>query len=317
MAVGGDVYVGDLGNVIPSLGTIELGVMALPFTIFAGVGVINAFNMSDGVDGLCGTLALVALSGLGVAAAMADRVGELFLIAALSGGLIGFLIFNVRVPGRSQAKAFLGDAGSYLLGLAVLYLAVRLSQGEGRAMPPVAALWFCLLPLVDTVGMILRRVRRGRSPFSPDREHIHHVFLLAKFSVSETWVGLTGVALIGMAFGLSGMINRMPESIMLATFLLVGVLYYGLIMRAWRVMKFLSRSINRRAEARVDRRSGSDRRQLDTTYFVNGVPMDRRSGEDRRQRDRRNEDDELPANVTVITRRKESKSPGSRAARMS
>lgn len=318
IAMPGNAYLADLGTILPVLGKFELGWLAIPFTVFAGVGIINAFNMSDGVDGLCGTLTLVALTGLGVLAAVAGKESDLVLILGLAGGLIGFLIFNVRIPGREQAKAFLGDAGSYLLGLAVLYVAVRLSQGQQRAMAPITAVWFCLLPLVDTVGMILRRIRRGRSPFAPDREHIHHVFLLAKFSVTETWIGLTFIATAGMVFGLVGTLTGISESIMLACFLVVGVLYNFMIMRAWRVMRFLSRSINRRAEAKLDRRSGIDRRQRREIYYINGIPMERRCGDDRRQRKRRNEMDVPADNVTVLARKPEDAdraSPGSRAAR--
>ncbi len=318
IATFGETVISDLGNIIPVVGTIELNWMAIPFTVFAGVGVINAFNMTDGVDGLCGTLTLVALTGLGVIAALAGKQSDLLLIMALSGGLIGFLIFNVRLPGRKQAKAFLGDAGSYLLGLSVLYLAVRLSQGGERAMAPVTALWFCTLPLVDTVGMILRRVRRGRSPFSADREHIHHVFLLAKFSVTSTWVGLAGAAIVGMLFGLSGTLGGMPESLMLAAFLVVAVLYYGMIMRAWKVLRFLRRSINRRTEAKIDRRLIVDRRQRSEAFYVNGIQVERRSGLDRRRQrlDRRNEKDELPASIGIIGQTQGAERPGKRAARL-
>jgi hypothetical protein len=292
--------------------------MAIPFTLFAGVGAINAFNMADGVDGLCGTLTLIALAGFGIAAGMAGRESELLLILALAGGLVGFLIYNVRLPQRSQAKAFLGDAGSYLLGLSVLYLAIRLSQGPDRAIDPVTALWFCMLPLLDSIGMILRRARRGRSPFSADREHIHHVFLLAKFSVTTTWMGLAAVAFAGMVFGLGGLIIGIPESLMFAIFLVVGVLYYGMITRVWTALRFLSRSINRRVTPRVDRRIGPDRRQRDQVYYVNGVPTERRSGRDRRQGngDRRADDPQV-AEALVTHENSRRQQPTDRAARIS
>jgi len=221
------------------------------------------------------------------------------------------------VPGRKQAKAFLGDAGSYLLGLSVLYIAIRLSQGGNRAMPPVAALWFCMLPLVDTIGMILRRIRKGRSPFSPDREHLHHVFLLAKFSVTSTWVGLAAVATVGMVFGLSGALGGMSESLMLAAFLVVAVLYYGMIMRAWKLLRFLSRSINRRTEVKVDRRFESERRLRNEVFYIDGIPVERRSGMERRQVDGDRRIDELPDNIAVIAQKQSADSPGSRAARLS
>ena len=93
-AVAGGVYLADLGEILPVVGVLSLGWMAIPFTVFAGVGAINAFNLSDGVDGLCGTLALVALAGLGVAAGMAGKTSELMLTVALIGGVarnVGFV----------------------------------------------------------------------------------------------------------------------------------------------------------------------------------------------------------------------------------
>ena len=317
VATVGGTYIADLGQILPVVGTLELGWMAIPFTVFAGVGMINAFNMSDGVDGLCGTLTLVALTGLGIAAGVAGRESVLVLILALGGGLIGFLIFNVRLPRRKQAMVFLGDAGSYLLGLSVLYLAIRLSQGSNRAIDPVTALWFCMLPLLDTVGMILRRIRRGKSPFSPDREHIHHVFLLANFSVTATWIGLALVATVGMLFGLVGLFGGIAESMMFAIFLVAGVLYYGMITRAWRVLRFLSRSINRRIMVKIDRRVRADRRQQTEVCYVDGIPKERRSGSDRRQDngDRRTEEVDVPSSLANLEQSQGTRQPTDRAAR--
>jgi len=319
IAVPGRGYISDLGTILPAFGTLDLGWMGIPFTVFAGVGLINAFNMSDGVDGLCGTLTLVALTGLGIAAGMAGRESELMLILALAGGVIGFLIFNVRLPQRKQAVVFLGDAGSYLMGLSVIYLAMRLSQGQERAINPVTALWFCMLPLLDTVGMILRRIRRGKSPFSPDREHLHHVFLLANFSVTTTWLGLAAVATSGMVIGLFGYIAGIPESIMFALFLVLGALYYVMLMRTWKLLKFFSRSINRRKIAKVDRRVGADRRIKDVGYFIDGVRVERRSGTDRRQNDgcRRTEKEYAASEFVGLTPSNSSIEAPDRAARIS
>jgi UDP-GlcNAc:undecaprenyl-phosphate GlcNAc-1-phosphate transferase len=272
--------------------------------------------MSDGVDGLCGTLTLVALTGLGIAAGMAGRETELMLILALAGAVVGFLMFNVRLPQRKQAMVFLGDAGSYLMGLSVIYLAMRLSQGQERAITPVTALWFCMLPIFDTVGMILRRVRRGQSPFSADREHLHHVFLLANFSVTTTWLAMTVVATSGMIIGLFGFIAGISESIMFALFLVLGVVYYVMLMRTWKVLRFLSRSINRRKMARVDRRVQGQQRKKNIGYFVNGVRVERRSGTDRRQSEvgRRNSEENTASTLTDLVASNRS---SDRAARIS
>jgi UDP-GlcNAc:undecaprenyl-phosphate GlcNAc-1-phosphate transferase len=319
IATFGGTYIADLGNILPAVGLLSLGWMAVPFTVFAGVGVINAFNMSDGVDGLCGTLTLIALTGLGIAAGVAGKHGELMLIMALIGGVIGFLMFNIRLPQREQARVFLGDAGSYLLGLSVLYLAIRLSQGPDRAIAPVTALWFCMVPLLDTIGMILRRVRRGQSPFRADREHLHHVFLLAEFSVTTTWVGLAAAATIGMLVGLIGHLSGLPESLMFAGFMIVGVLYYQMMNRVWRALRFLSRSINRRKMAKIDRRTGKDRRKNDIGFFVDGIRVERRSGQDRRNGngDRRINEDSLPATISGLKQSNNLSQPTGKAARVS
>jgi hypothetical protein len=155
-------------------------------------------------------------------------------------------------------------------------------------MTPVTALWILMVPLLDTVGMILRRLHRGRSPFAADREHLHHVFLLARFTVTETVLIISGIAAMGVLIGLGGLYAGVPESLMLAAFLAVGVGYYWMIMRAWKVMRFLSRSINRRM-GRGDRRVLGERRRRDDPTVVARLGYDRRSGLDRRrgQKDRR------------------------------
>ena len=319
IAVPGKGYISDLGTILPIVGTLSLGWLTIPFTVFAGVGMINAFNMSDGVDGLCGTLTLVALTGLGIAASMAGRETELMLILALAGAVVGFLMFNVRLPQRKQAMVFLGDAGSYLMGLSVIYLAMRLSQGQERAINPVTALWFCMLPIFDIVGMILRRVRRGQSPFSADREHLHHVFLLANFSVTTTWLVLTVVATSGMIIGLFGYIAGISESIMFALFVGLGLVYYVMLMRTWKVLRFLSRSINRRKMARVDRRLHGQQRKKNIGYFVNGVRVERRSGTDRRHSEggRRNDKEYTASTLTNMVASNSSSKDSDRAARTS
>mgnify|MGYP001825009877 CR=1 FL=1 len=288
LAIGADVLITDLGRLGIGGELLGLGLLALPFTVFAGVGVINAVNMSDGLDGLCGLLSLAALVGMGLVAATAGREFEFMLCVALAGAVVGFLAFNFRFPGRKQAKTFLGDGGSYLIGILFVFLTVRLTQGDDAPMTPVTALWFLLVPLLDTVGMILRRLHRGRSPFAADREHLHHVFLLARFTVTETVLIIGALALTGVGIGLAGLYAQVPESLMLAVFLAIGIGYYWMIMRAWKVMRFLSRSINRR-EGRGDRRTMGERRRRDDPTVVARLGYDRRSGLDRRrgQKDRR------------------------------
>ena len=286
MIYGGGVVLTDLGRMLSSGEVLELGWMAVPFTVFATLGVINALNMCDGLDGLSGSLSLVSLSGLMIVASVRGGAGDTLMLALLAASIAGFLLFNLRLPGRKRASVFMGDAGSMFLGYVLTWFTITLSQGPDRAMVPAAALWFLMLPIFDTVSMMLRRILRHRSPFEADREHIHHVFLLAGFSVNETVVVMVAAALIGVGFGLLFMDMRAPEFSIAGLFLIAGILYFWMVLRAWKVMRFLERSICRR-RSQPDRRSGVDRRICTDGSYAG---PERRSGKDRRIAARRASD---------------------------
>jgi UDP-GlcNAc:undecaprenyl-phosphate GlcNAc-1-phosphate transferase len=280
MALGAGVLLADLGPMTLTGRTLELGLLAIPFTIFATVGVINALNMCDGMDGLSGSQALVSLGGFAIALALWGGAGADALIAVLAGGVAGFLLFNMRLPGRARASVFMGDAGSMFLGFALTWFAVSLSQGPDPVLKPAAALWFIMVPIIDAVAMMLRRIVKGRSPFAPDREHLHHIFLLAGFSVNETVAIMAGLSATGVAIGLASTWLGLHDLAVAGAFLGVGLLYFWMIMHAWRVMRFLSRSICRRRSPVADRRVLADRRQAHDELYVG---PERRSGVDRRK----------------------------------
>jgi len=260
MVYGGGVVVRNLGNAPVAMDGVTLGVFAVPFTLFATVGVINAVNMSDGLDGLAGSLALVSLVGFLIATLALGNGQEAPLLAILSASVMAFLLFNVTVPGKRRALIFLGDAGSMLLGFALVWFAVSLSQGAGNVIQPASALWFLMVPIYDAVCMTARRVLRRRPPFSADKEHLHHIFLLAGFTVTETVLIMAGLAAIGVGIGFAGSYYSVPDFYLAATFLIGGLLYFWMIVRSWSVMRFLRRSICRRRNI-GDRRSYRERRR--------------------------------------------------------
>lgn len=272
MIFGAGVYLKDLGAMAPGGDLLPLGILAVPFTVFATLGVINALNMCDGLDGLSGSLTLTSLSGLILAAYIWGVPADTALLPILGTAIAGFLLFNLRLLGRERASIFMGDAGSMFLGLSLTWYAIALSQGETRALPPAAALWFLMIPIFDAVSMMLRRIMKGRSPFAADREHLHHIFLLAGYTVNETVLVMTGVASCGVFVGLSAIYFQVPELVVAGAFLLTGIGYFWMISHAWRVMRFLRTSICRR-------KSGTDRRQA-TAVAYSGP--ERRSGRDRR-----------------------------------
>lgn len=221
--VGGDV-VADFGYF--SENVLELGPWAAAFTIFAMVGGINAMNMSDGIDGLAGGLALVTLSLLAFVAWRADMQQALVLTVILIGAVTAFLAFNIPHPWRKQASVFMGDAGSMFLGFVIAWLMIQLTQGGDRAMNPVTALWLFAVPLFDTVSIIFGRLLLAKSPFSADRMHLHHILMEAGFDARKTVLVLLMLSLIFGLIGLVGLYAKVPDSIMLTCFLLLFGLYF-------------------------------------------------------------------------------------------
>lgn len=175
--------------------------LSIPLTLFATVGVINAVNMVDGQDGLAGLLCLIAFGWYGLVAAQSGLGSQAAMAWSVAAAVAGFLAFNLRLPWRPRARVFLGDAGSLMLGFALAWLAIDLTQGPRRSFYPIAALWVLILPLADCVSLMTRRLLAGRSPFVADREHIHHYLSARGLTVTQsTWL----LAAISALFGAVG-----------------------------------------------------------------------------------------------------------------
>ena len=299
MIYGARVVLNDLGMLGVDGALLPLGFFAVPFTVFATVGVINALNMSDGLDGLAGSLVLVSLVGFIAASILFGNGADLGLLAILAAAVTCFLLFNYRFPGRPGALVYLGDSGSMFLGFALAWFAIRFSQGESSVISPSTALWFLMVPLIDAVCIMTRRLLKRRPPFGADREHLHHIFLLAGFTVTETVAILAGIALVGVGAGLVGAYFQAPDYLMLSSFVALGLAYLWVIMHSWSVMRFLRRSINRRT-TRADRRLNGDRRRNSNVAHMG---PERRSGIDRRKDLRRSEDDQDVAIPETSTNR--------------
>jgi UDP-GlcNAc:undecaprenyl-phosphate/decaprenyl-phosphate GlcNAc-1-phosphate transferase len=225
--------VGDL------LGWREIGlwIFVVPMTMFAVIGVVNAVNMMDGLDGLAGSLALVAFGWYGIVAADSGLPVQSKTALIFCAAISGFLLFNLRFPWQKHARVFLGDAGSLMLGFALGWFAIDLTQGDERTFPPIAALWVVLLPLADCVSLMTRRIRAGRSPFVADRHHIHHYLLARGFNHSQTLAILVGLSVIFGAVGYFGWYFNVPESVLFYPFLFGFFAYHFWIQRAWKAIE--------------------------------------------------------------------------------
>jgi UDP-GlcNAc:undecaprenyl-phosphate GlcNAc-1-phosphate transferase len=226
----GGVELRSLGELVPGV-VVDLGWLAIPLTVFATIGLINAVNMMDGIDGLSGTGSLVSLALTGIVAYYGNGSAYVFPIVALMGGVAGFLYYNLRYPGNRRARVFLGDNGSMLLGFLFAWLFIAMSQGEQAAMTPVTALWLLALPLMDTVGVMLRRVWFGGSPFRADRNHLHHLFVRAGFRVSDVVLLEAVMQVLFGLIGVCGFLLGVPEYLMFWLFLGVFAVYFVVILR--------------------------------------------------------------------------------------
>ena len=207
-----------LGNLVPD-STVYLGRWSLLMTIFASIGVINAVNMSDGHDGLAGSLILVVLVSLLVIGVNAR------LILVCMAALVGFLVLNLRVF-RARAKIFMGDAGSTMLGLLLAYLLIQESQSND-GIRPVTALWLLALPLIDAVAVLLVRPLRGRSPFTADRIHYHHQLVDRGVSVNTTVAVAVFIQSVLAAVGIWAWKLKVPDHLQLTTFLILFACYFA------------------------------------------------------------------------------------------
>lgn len=240
LVYGGRVEVQHIGPLLGVKNT-GLGWLSLPMTVVATVGLINAVNMIDGEDGLAGSLMVSTMAMIAAAAYYSGNliVAERSIIVA--GAVIGFLIFNFRFPGQARARVFLGNGGSAVLGLAIAYFSFRLTQNSGHPVSPVLALWMAAIPVADCLVLIARRLRMGRSPFSADREHVHHLMREAGFGPARIAVVLSAFSLLVGFLAAQCMRWDVPNPLLLAAFLVLMVAWYALTARRTRVVGFFRR----------------------------------------------------------------------------
>ena len=207
-------------NLGPLLGSGEIILqehVAFIFTIFCIVGVTNAFNWIDGIDGFFGSQVLLALLGMII---LSGRI-SLFHIAFLS-AISPYIVMNLGLLG-DKFKVFIGDHGAMMIGFLIAGSLVLLSQAtEGiyvEGIRPVDALWCVGLVLLNALRVIWKRLIKKTSIFSSDREHIHHYFLDLGYSSGRTLIIVTSVSLIIFSVGIAFALLEVPEWISLLTFL--------------------------------------------------------------------------------------------------
>ena len=166
------VQINDFGNLL-GFGGLELGMFSVPVTVFCVVGVMNAFNMIDGINGLCAGSALLMFMFSGF---YSGFIYDSLLILVI-GSIMGFLVYNLGIIGKKRA-VFLGDSGSNVLGFMVAWVAIYCSQNEAYDVSAITMVWFVAIPVLDCIGLIISRTLRGISWAAPGRDHIHHKLMI-------------------------------------------------------------------------------------------------------------------------------------------
>ncbi len=234
------------GYMAPNL-EVVIEPIAIPLVVLAVVGMINAFNMMDGIDGLSSGVVVVALVGLLIFESEQQYVSGVFWYAViLASTVVMFMLLNLGL--FTSKKVFLGDAGAMVLGFLVMLLMLIASQ---RSEPGVVGqftlidgLWCVAIPLADCLSVMVRRALAGRHPFHADRGHLHHVLLRVGFGPRATLVlVLLAASLwlsVGYAFKISGI-----EWMSMWVFLAYLISYIVCMVHAYWIIKKIRPVISR------------------------------------------------------------------------
>lgn len=227
-----DFELNNIGDIL-GIGNLQFGIFAPVVTVLAVLGAINAFNMVDGIDGLLGGISIVTFVALSSILYMHGQYGLAYLCIVVVVALIPYVLLNLGVLGKEK-RVFMGDAGSMMIGFTVVWLLLSSSQTSGQPlMRPVTGLWIIALPLMDMAAVMYRRIKRGRSPFRPDRDHLHHICERIGLSKIQTLILICGVASTFAFIGVVSEYYKVNESIMFAGFLICFFFYSLILLRNW------------------------------------------------------------------------------------
>lgn len=224
------VYLYSLGNLLFGQALI-LGSLGYLVTLFAVWASINAFNMTDGIDGLLGGLSTVSFLALAYCFWFGGQEDIAVWCLCLVAAIIPYLMLNLGFPFGQHFKVFMGDAGSTLIGFTIFWLLMLATQNDSAVITPVTALWLIAVPLIDMSTIMIRRIRRGNSPFKPDREHLHHILMRSGLSSRQTLGVMVAIASVMAGLGIFLERISVSEISSLIIFLLIFLIYSFILIR--------------------------------------------------------------------------------------
>lgn len=205
-------------------------------TVFIVAGIINAFNLIDGIDGLAGGLALIDMIGFFIIFLIADQLGAALIVAAAGGGLLAFLKYNYH-----PARIFMGDTGSMILGyllsaVGIITLTISRNDTPHFTYSESAIMVFSIfiLPVYDTLRVFGGRVINKKSPFSPDKTHIHHLLMKTGFNhpKSAKILYFANIMLI-----MTGFLLRSEKLVLVVPLLFLEVVLFSEFLTLYKLIK--------------------------------------------------------------------------------
>ena len=157
-------------------------ILSYLITIFWLVGITNAINWIDGLDGLASGTTAISTLGILFLSLKFGNIESAFFACAMLGANLGFLKYNLK-----PASIYMGDGGSYLIGFTLASLSITANLNASQVMVPHLAIIILLLPITDMSMVIFKRISSGSSPFFPDKNHIHHRLLASGLNESKVF----------------------------------------------------------------------------------------------------------------------------------
>ena len=217
---GAGLQLADIGDPFGT-GILPMGRFTVIFTVVVALTVINAYNLIDGLDGLAGSMATIALLCVAIVAGPGNVFGVTALVVVAA--IAGFLVFNFPVSWNRSVRSFMGDAGSTLLGLSIVWVTLGVAQGAERVISPVHCLWFAAVPVFDCLSCFVCRILKKKSPFTHGRDHFHHSLRRGGFGVSSSMQILVSFQLGYAIIGLTGFFAGVPDVMMFAGWSIMGL----------------------------------------------------------------------------------------------
>ncbi|MEH6347730.1 MAG: MraY family glycosyltransferase [Bermanella sp.] len=236
LSYGAGIELQTLGNAV-GLGMIQTGFLAIPLTAIGIAALANAYNMTDGIDGLAASLGIIAFASLIISLYDELNPSELKVLSFYALSLCTYLIFNFAIKPLAPSKVFMGDAGSMFIGFSIGAFCIYFSQKAEYELAPTTVLWFVAVPLYDMVATMIRRMRKGQSPFYPDRTHLHHLLIHLGLNGKQALAFI--VAFAATLGGVGALIDsyKIESYYSFSAFIAIFIIYLQVILHAWKVKK--------------------------------------------------------------------------------